>query len=218
MVGTKHAFWQALVFTIIIFIIGIIMGFFLENSRSDSIEFNLLQSEINLLDQQIRDQGINQFNVSCEISKKSTFAFADKIYNEAVTLEEYDSRSKFTDILKTLHKRYDLLRMILWMESIEIKNKCNEDYHTLVYFFNYAEGDISKKAEQASISRLLIDVKNKYGDRILLIPIAANLDLESVNLVKEQYNITSSPVIIVDESTVITDIPTLQELESAIFQ
>ena len=73
MVNTKHAFWQALIFTIIIFGIGLLMGFFLENSRSDKVESNLLNSEINLLDQQIRDQGINQFNISCGDTKKSTF-------------------------------------------------------------------------------------------------------------------------------------------------
>ncbi len=218
MVNTKHAFWQALIFTIIIFGIGLLMGFFLENSRSDKIESNLLNSEINLLDQQIRDRGINQFNISCGDTKQSTFLFADKIYDEARQLEEYDSKSKFSDTLKILHKRYDLLRMILWMESIEMKEKCNEDYHTIVYLFDYASDNINTKAEQASISKVLIDIKNKYGNRILLIPIAANLDLESVNLVKEKYNISKAPIIIIDEKTVITELPTFNKLEKAIFE
>ena len=218
MVSTKHAFWQALIFTIIIFWIGLLMGFFLENSRSDKVESNLLNSEINLLDQQIRDQGINQFNISCGDTKKSTFLFADKIYNEAVLLEEYDSKSKFSSTLKILHKRYDLLRMILWMESIQMKEKCNEDYHTIVYLFNYADDDINIKAEQASISKLLLDIKNKYGNRVLLIPIAANLDLESVNLIKEKYNISKAPAIIIDEKTVIIELPTFDKLEKTIFE
>src|SRR3989338_8184405 len=110
MVNTKHAFWQALIFTIIIFSIGLIMGYFLENSRADKIELSLLNSEISILDQQIRNRGITQFDIGCEEAKESTFSFANKIYDEAVQLEKYDSQAKFVQTTKILHKRYDLLR------------------------------------------------------------------------------------------------------------
>ena len=68
------------------------------------------------------------------------------------------------------------------------------------------------------MEKFLIDVKNKYGNRVLLIPIAANLDLESVNLAKEKYHVTKVPAIIIDERTVITTLPTLEEVENAIFE
>ena len=54
MVNSKHAFWQALIFTIIIFIIGLIFGYFVENSRSNGAQVTLMQSEASFLDEQIR--------------------------------------------------------------------------------------------------------------------------------------------------------------------
>jgi len=115
MVNSKQAFWQALVFTILIFVLGIFLGFFLENSRSDTLQLRLLNSEVNLLDEQLRNRVTDDLNVECELAVESTFNFADKIYSEAVNLEKYDSASTLGDDLKSIHRRYDLLRTLLWL-------------------------------------------------------------------------------------------------------
>ncbi|MBU0907230.1 MAG: hypothetical protein KKE05_03680, partial [Nanoarchaeota archaeon] len=178
----------------------------------------LMNSEISLLDEQIRSLNIETFNVSCDLAVESTFSFADRIYQEAQLLEKYDSSSKFTDELKIVHRRYDLLRTLLWAHSIETKNKCPQQYHTVVYLFDYASEDFDKKARQAAISRLLTDIKGEYGNSILLIPIAANLELESINLIKERYSLTEAPAIIIDEHKVVTKDITFTELRDIIFE
>jgi len=218
MAGSKHVFWQALVFTIVIFSIGLILGSFLESSRADKVELNLLRSEISLLDEQIRNRGLEQFDISCDLAKESTISFADNIYQEALKLEKYDATSKFSDALLTLHKRYDLLRMLLWIEGIDLKKNCNQDIHTVTYLFEYASDNTITEAKQASLSRLLADLKNKYGSEILLIPIAGNLDLESVNLIKRKYDISALPAIIIDEEKIISESVTLQDLELITFE
>ena len=174
MVGPKNAFWQALVFSIMIFIIGFILGLFLEIGRTEQININLINSEINLLDEQLRNKLLEDIEIDCKLAKKSAFEFADRIYEEAQKLEEYDAASTFTDTLKVLHRRYDLLRLILWTESIKIKEKCGSDFHTIIYFFEYDIQNIEKRAKQTSLSRLLIDIKEENPDEILLIPIASN--------------------------------------------
>lgn len=217
MVNSKHAFWQALIFAIIVFSIGLIMGFFLEQNRTEKIELNLLNSEINLLDEQIRSRAIENLKINCEISKSNMIAFADKIYEEAILLEEYDQSAKFSDNLKILHKRYDLLRVLLWLESVQFKEKCEDEIHNVVYIFEYNTEDLTQKATQASISRLLSDIKQKHGNKIILIPIAGNLDISSVNTILEKYKINSLPAIIIDEEKIIYGLPTFEELENKIF-
>ena len=138
MVNSKHAFWQALVFAIILFGIGLILGFFLESYRADKVQFNLIDSEINILDDQLRNKIIGDFDIDCDIAVQSNFDFADKIYSEALKLEKYDSASKTSDgSFFILHRRYDLLRVLLWTESIELRERCNEDFHTVVYLYDY---------------------------------------------------------------------------------
>ncbi len=214
----RAVFLQALVLTIIVFIIGIIIGMELENSRANKTELALLNSEILLLDEQVRSNNLHLFNISCELSVKSTFDFADRIYREALLLEKYDASSKFNNELRVLHKKYDLLRTMLWTRGIEIKKQCPQKFHTVVYLFDYASEDIDKKSLQAAFSRLLLDLKEKHEDKILLIPIASNLKLESVNLIKEKYAIKEAPAIIIDEKKIVRKLIPLKDLEDIVFE
>ena len=53
-------------------------------------------------------------------------------------------------------------------------------------------------------------------DEILLIPIAVNTNLESVDLVVESYEIEEFPSIILDESEIVSGIITFDEFEKII--
>lgn len=219
MVNTKNAFWQALLFTIFIFVIGLMFGLFIENSRANTFENYVSKSETNLLDEQIRNKLITDSNVSCTLSLNSIFAFADRIYYQAELLEKYDSVSKLSDDLKEVHKRYDLLRLLLWNEMQISQKKCNYDkIHTIVYFFDYKSDDVNKKSEQQAFSNLVIDLKNKYPDNILIVPIAANLNIESVDIIFKNYNISSSPSLLIDNNLIISDLPSFSELEKIVLQ
>ncbi|MFA5992657.1 MAG: hypothetical protein WC796_03055 [Candidatus Pacearchaeota archaeon] len=215
---TKSAFWQALVITVIIFVIGFIFGYFIEVNRSNNTQSNLLSSQVNLLDEQLRTNVITNFNVSCNESITSTFNFANKIYSEAILLEKYDSSTKFTDNLFILHKQYDILRMMLWLESKELKKQCSSNFHTVVYIYEYNTEDVLISAKQAYFSRLTYDLRNNHPDEILLIPIAGNTGVESINLTLKSYNIKQLPVIIIDEKKIVSsDSVTLDALEKEIF-
>ncbi len=215
--GTKHAFWQAFVLAVIVFGSGLVLGFFLEISRGNDVEKVLLNSELDLLDEQLRNRVVEDFSIGCDAALKSTYNFADKIYLEAVKLEKYDANNKFGNVLKLLHKRYDLLRLMMWSEARSLKEKCNGKFHTIVYLYNYDIDDISNKAVQTSIGRLLSDFKESYGQDVLLIPLAGNLGIDSIELIKVKYNISELPVVIVDEKIVLKGPITIDELEKAVF-
>jgi hypothetical protein len=217
---SKHAFWQALIFSVLVFGAGLLLGFFLESSRADKIQYNLIDSEINVLDDEVRNRVIKDFDVRCNLAIESTFNFADKIYLEAAKMEQYDGAAKFSDSLDILHRRYDLLRTLLWTESIELKEKCSEmkDFHTVVYLYQYETDDVDIDSKQLYFSRLLFDLKLKYPDEIILIPIAADTNLESVNLITRNYGIFEYPTIIIDEEEIISEIVTLEEIENVVFQ
>jgi len=217
MVNTKHAFWQALFSAILIFGVGLILGFYFENSRNQQVEKNLINSEVNVLDSQLMQQINENFDIGCTESKEKLIALADSIYSEAQLLEKYSSSSQLTDILEVLHKRYDILRLILWTQSIELKKKCGSDFNTVVYIYQYKDPSVKVKSEQITFSRFLEDLKVKYGQEIILIPIAGDLDLKSVDLVKNSYSIDSYPAIIVNEEQVIRSVDELKDIEKALY-
>jgi hypothetical protein len=217
MVENKSIFWQALIFTLVIFVLGLIFGFFVESFRTDRVVSNLQGSETSLLDEQLRSKIVGESNISCDLAKSSLFTFADRTYSEALKLENYGAASKFSnDMLNTLHKRYDLLRMMMWLESINLKERCG-NFHAIVYFFDYEPQKVGLSAEQNFFSGLLTDLKNRHPAEILLIPIASNLDTSSIELAMEDYNITRVPSILIDEKKIVDGVITLEELENITF-
>jgi len=64
---------------------------------------------------------------------------------------------------------------------------------------------------------MLEDMKEKNKDKMLLIPIAGNLDLASIDLILKDYGIEELPVILIDEDEIVSDLITFDELEQKIF-
>ncbi len=209
MVNPKNVFWQALISAVLIFGIGLLLGVYLEDSRSRAVEANLLNSEINIQDNQLALQINENFNISCENAIKNNIEFADKIYNEAKTLENYDASSDLTSTLEILHKRYDILRTVLWLQSIKIKKECKSNIMTIVYLYQYKDPPIEIKSEQITFSRALSELKDKYGNKIVLIPIAGDLNITSLETIKKRFAISTLPAVIIDEKTVIQDLSSL---------
>lgn len=211
----KHVFWQALLVTIIIFSLGILMGFILENWRTSKIDSLFKKSEIDLLDARVQNEIYAGKNFDCAIAVQENIKFADRIYNEAKILDRYETASRLSDEIYLEHKKYDILRALLLLNSMKIKEKCNSTYHEAVYFYNFNEQDINNKAKQNVFSNQLREIKEFKGDEVLLIPIAGNVNVSSINLLLDIYNIKQSdlPIIVIDGKIKITDIKNLEEIK-----
>lgn len=218
MVNKKHVFWQALLSAVLIFSTGILLGVWIESYRSSAIEEVFIESEISVLDSQLMGSVNEIFQVDCGVSRDEVFGLADRIYEEAKTLEMYDSSSQFTDTLSIVHRKYDLLRLMLWSQIVELDSRCGEDFNTVVYFYDYDDPEVSVSSKQVAFSRYLEDLKQKHGNDFVLIPIAGDLDLSSVDAIKSKYGVEQYPVVVVNEEHVIYDIEDLKDIEDLLFK
>ncbi len=201
----KHVFWEALLITIFIFGIGILLGVFIENSRESKINQLYLVSELNLLDVKIQTEILNLKDLDCDSAIVKNTEFADRVYEEAKLLEKYEEASGFKDDIEQYHKRYDLLRTLLWLNSLKIKEKCGANsFHTLVYLYDYKSEDSEQKAKQEVFSRFLGEMKSKYNESVILVPIARNLDISSLDLMTRKYGINATSIILDENFTVYT--------------
>jgi len=209
----KHSFWQALIITLFVFGFGVLIGIFIENSRAGVISDIYTQSEINLLDVDIQSQLLDLEWTNCETAVKQNIDYANQIYEDAKILENYGEASRISDSIIAQHKKYDLLRTLLWINSIKIKQNCDKSFSTIVYIYNYNPSNVNEISEQEIFSRFLGELKSEKGNTIILIPIAKNLGLNSVNSILEKYNITKTAVII-NEEIVIDSIDDLEKIQS----
>ncbi|MBT96966.1 MAG: hypothetical protein QF567_02540 [Candidatus Pacearchaeota archaeon] len=208
----KHVFWEALFVTILIFGIGIFLGVVLENWRSEKISEMYLISDLNLLDVKVQTQILDLEDLNCKEAIIKNIEFGDKIYEDARTLSRYEGANRLTNYIIQEHKKYDLLRTLFWINSIKIKEKCGKDFHTIVYLYDYMSEDVGQRNKQNVFSKYLEELKDDYGNKIILIPIARNMDLISVELLTKNYGVKGASVI-VDESLIVTELEDLSEIE-----
>jgi len=210
----KNVFWEALLVTVLVFAIGIILGVVLENWRTSKVDDFFQYSEIELLDIKTQNEVYSLGDLDCEFVIKENLLFADRIYEEAKVLIKYDGAARLTDAIKLEHKKYDILRALLWVNSIKIKKECKSRYHNVVYIYDYNDPSLDTGNKQGVFSKLLGDLKEEKGEDMLLIPMAGDNNLSSINILMARYNITEEelPVILIDEKTKVTEVLTLEEL------
>ena len=210
----KHVFWEALLVTVLLFGLGVFLGIILENWRGGKINTLAQKSEISLLDIRVQEQIYSQEEFNCEVAIEENLKFADKIFEEAKVLDRYESASRLTEDIRVQHTKYDILRAMLLLNSMKIKEKCNASYYEVVYFYNYNKNDLNLDTKQNTFSRLLAEVKEKKGSDVLLIPIAADNDLSSVNLLLDKYEVELKdvPVIVINEKIKISEITKIDDL------
>jgi hypothetical protein len=196
----KHVFWQALFVTIVIFSLGILMGMILENWRYAKVRDIYQKSEIDLLDVKLQSEIYSLGEFDCESAVSENIDFADRIFEEASLLERYEKASRLTDDIIRQHKKYDLLRATLLLNSIRIKEKCGSSYYDVIYFYNYNNPDIELRARQSVFSKLLSGAKDYKGNEILLIPMAADNNITAIDLLLDRYEVSLDelPVVIID--------------------
>lgn len=204
-INQKHAFWEALIIAIFIFGLGILLGLFIENSRQESIAEAYLTSEINMLDIEIQTEILALENLNCEIALQKNIEFADKVFEDATLLQRYEDASRIKDDLYFQHRRYDLLRTLLWLNSIKIKQRCQSEFHTIVYLYNYDPQQIEQISKQEIFSRFLTELKQERGSNIILIPIAKNMDLTSLDLLTSNIEISETSIIVNEGELIISE-------------
>ena len=209
----KYIFLWALIVTLIFFNIGIFFGYMLESSRVNRINEFYVQSDMYLLDQRVQSDAFSIINLNCESAIDANIIFADKIFEDAKTIQRFENANKFNRDIVFQHKRFDLLRTLFWINSMNIKEKCSASYHNLVYFYQYIDPSIEQKAKQDVFSRILEEIKQDKGSEVMLIPIAGDNDLTSVTLLIKNYNITRFPTILIDEKIKIDSLENKEDIE-----
>lgn len=210
--SSKNVFWEAFIIAGAFFVLGILLGIVFESGRVQNINRFYEDSEIALKDSATLNNLISSGEYNCEIGISAYSNFADRIYKEAKLLERYDNAEKINDELKTAHRKYSLLRTILWINFIEARKECPTEINSVVYLYNYETQDLAERATNSVWSKILSDLKQEKGNDLILIPIAVDSDLVSLNLLIEELNISNFPAIIINEQEAIYEISSSKEI------
>jgi ABC-type Na+ efflux pump permease subunit len=199
----KHVFWEALIITIFVFMIGFLFGVYMEQRNFNRLSDYSTLSEVTLIDGMALVQLSEKQNIDCSVLKKSNVEFANRVYEDAKLLEKYEESGKLTDSIKILHKKYDVLRTLAWISNSNALERCN-DYDLIVYLYEYDSENININSMQNVWSKKLGDYKKSNPD-VVLLPLAGNQDISSLEILKEKYGVQRLPAVIINNERVIYD-------------
>lgn len=212
MVIQSDVFWKAFILTLVIFSLGIFVGFWLDNARVEQIREEYKEMEISSIDARLQTLYYQTFKNSsnfCEPAIQENLVFADKIYAEGLRIEEYEKINKLTPSLISDKRRYMLLKLQFWLNCIELKRNCNASYKNLVYFYSHYNTTMEEDVQSA----VLMDLKNECGSSLMLIPLIIDLNITTIDIIKKQYGVTRTPTILIDEKIKLEGLQTREELE-----
>ncbi|OYT42542.1 MAG: hypothetical protein B6U86_00020 [Candidatus Altiarchaeales archaeon ex4484_43] len=106
-------------------------------------------------------------------------------------------------------RRYMLLKLQFWLNCIELKRNCNASYTNVVYFYS----GLNETIEEYVQGIVLMDLKESCGRDMMLIPLATDLNITTIEIIKQQYDITTTPTILIDEKIKLEGLQKRKDLE-----
>jgi len=211
----KNIILKTTILTIIVFVIGFFVGVFFDNLRLEEIkgritEIDNLWNDARLLQSYIQKFSNTTFH--CGFFLDENLKLGDRIYAEGLRIERYEDINRFAPFLDLEKKRYALLDLQFWINTIDLKILCNADYSTVIYFYY----QYSKTPEQEFQDKVLWDLKQKCGSQIIYITFPADMEISTIDVIKNIYNIEKIPAVLVNESLILYAPITMNEIEKYI--
>ena len=201
----RYYFIEAFILTVLLFVGGFFIGMGIEKTRNDYLAQSYYSTESEILDLGAQLDISNLGRYTCSELIARNFDIGNQIYEQALIFQDYENAAILTKTqLVKEHKKFDALRTLFWVNSIKIKERCGEGvFNTVVYLYDYPATETESMAKQKIMARITQEIKDLAQNEVVLIPIAKNLNISSLNDLISQYDLENeSAVLLINEKDV----------------
>ncbi|MBT3940474.1 hypothetical protein HOD83_00270 [Candidatus Woesearchaeota archaeon] len=201
----------------ILFISGIFVGIRLDIAKSDDIHDRYRQTELDWYDIQLQTEYYQVYPVEneCDVSIQNNLAFADKVYLRGQEIERYEAQQKVFLELQQDKVEYGLLKFQFWLNAVRIRDVCDANYVTVMYFYKDVPTGV-EEIQQNAMSSILFDLKQELGSDMVLVPLAIDLNVDSIDLLTSELGITTVPSISINEELVLNGVISERQVKTHI--
>ena len=209
MVSNRRLLINSAIITTIIFLIGIFVGYQLDNLRTTDILDSLRQSELDAQSYTTEQEFFENFGgYNCELAQPKLTELSSRLGELGFNLVNYERKNIFKQ------RDYNYLLRKYFLEEIKtytlfnrLRKECKLNNTLILYFFN--PDDIESERQ----GRALDVLGKKYnGVSVFSINFNYNSDM-MINNIKSYYNVTKTPTVVINNEDKIEGFITLEELE-----
>ena len=211
-----NIFLKAGVITATILLLGMLIGYWLDEQRASSLTNSIEDLNVKYMDAVLQTKYIENFKTNeyfCSASVNKTIELIKNAIKQGVLLERYEKVNRFSSRLLMEKRKYATILMNLWFNAIKLRSICKDNYTTIAYFYTYHTKSLKEKTEQDIQSKVLIQLQKKCKkNEILIFALPVDLNITTIDLLKNQYNITSTPTTLINERWVFKGTTNYKEL------
>ena len=191
-----NIFIRTALITLVVFVAGIGLGLFIGGEKVSSLEQTVsdLNQDINDIELQFLLMDVMSENVPCNyfISEAERLGEITDVMGREVERYEQSDRLRDKDFI-ALKQKYTSMLIRNWLTLEKIKDVCNSEYVTVLYF--YDRSDCDRCEEQGLILSYL---KDKLSADIMVFAVDAGIGLRTVEGLREAYGVESYPTLVVN--------------------
>ncbi len=153
MYGDKKIFITALVFAVIIFLFGLLVGNYIVTSKMDEVRLSEESFIIDLLGMEMQDEILDEH--FCELDVEKTLRKKMVQGQMITTLEERLGKENENIIQKK--EIYELIQIKIIKYLEKMKNECNQSNSILIYFYTNKQNDVMGSADSCNDEGKIIE-------------------------------------------------------------
>jgi hypothetical protein len=190
----------ALILTILIFVLGLLIGMVIDYERLITSGENNNQQELNYNSLQLQYLYLSNLGADENVCPTLKVALEESIKELSYSLEEFDRYSQNTlfqdEEYTLLERKYLQDNLRYWVFSTQLQEACQSDVINILYF--YSDDECAVCANQGTI---LSYFKQKLEDKLLVFPINTDLaeNEQFLKILVTSYNVTTYPTLIVND-------------------
>lgn len=198
------------IITLIVFSLGVSLGFLLSNEKYDIIRYDLENLQLKQKDIELELLLISSIGEeSCDTLKYEIEKTASLSSELGEKVSYYDREMIKNPEFYILKKQYIITLIEFWNYWELFKKNCNSSVNTVLYFYS-----ISNCNECQAQGFVLSFLKQENPEKIMIFALDKDEDLYSLNLVKNIYNVTKAPTLVINNKKYedLKDINVLKDL------
>ena len=188
---------SALIISAIIFIAGVSVGYGVNKEKLSLIEqdMNNIVADVQNFQLQTLFIAVLGEDSTCPFLVSTLQGINDRSYGIGSRLDSVDSEGEVLDFneYSKLKKEYSRLLVGYWLIAEKLKDSCNLNASTIIYFYS---SRCDRCPDQAFI---LTHLKRLYEENLLVFALDSELDEPSIKTIMAHYGVDEFPTLIVDD-------------------
>lgn len=199
----KYRYFFAALLTVLVFGLGMLFSNFMDTQRSDRLQSEMNEDIIQLQSQNLQLTYLRSNQVrSCGTMEKGLTNMIQDYNMRLNKVQEYQKNSIVNSArFGQIKRQYVLSGLRYWMFIGELKEECDYNPDTVLFFTESLEAQNCETCKRQGQQLNLL--KQRYQEDILIFSVPTSQNDGMIDVLKEQYNITETPAIVLNRDTVL---------------